>query len=333
MASQEIAREFPDGVFFVDRSFARKSMPKFLRVPANPSASPIASRDAVIDEEHGIWARIFLPTDQAQGKGEGDSSKLPVVLFFHGGGFVTLSADFCVFHVLCSSIAEKLGALVIGVNYRLAPENRLPAAYEDGFAALKWLADEQGGRRDPWLASHADLSKILVMGDSAGGNLAHHVTVRAAVEDLGEMRIMGQVLIQPFFGGIARFPSETKPQPPNSTLTTDLSDQLWELALPIGASRDHPYCHVVAPDLKAQLREIEALPKALVVAGSEDVLCDRVVEFAEVMRECGKDLELLVVENAGHAFYIVPESEKTAQLLEKISAFVHGLIPKINSKV
>ncbi|XP_002968441.2 gibberellin receptor GID1C [Selaginella moellendorffii] len=316
MPSLQVAKEFPDGLFFVDRSFARKSMPKSLCVEADPSGNPIASRDVTIDEKLRIWARVFLP--------KGKNEKLPVVLYFHGGGFVSFTANTLEFHVLCESISKKLGALVISVNYRLAPENRLPAAYDDGFAALKWLAQEQGGRKDPWIAAHADLSKILVMGDSAGGNLAHHVAMRAAAEDLGELQIKGRVLIQPFFGGIVRLPSETNLQSPTSLLSTDMCDRFWELALPVGASRNHPYCRVFAPDLKAQLRELD-LPSTLVVAGGLDVLRDRALEFVEVMRECGMDPELLLLEAADHAFYVAPGSREVAQFLDKLCSFARGI--------
>ncbi|XP_002968491.2 probable carboxylesterase 18 [Selaginella moellendorffii] len=312
----KVAMEFPDGVFFADRSFARRSMPKSLCVEANPGAHPIASRDVIIDEERGLWARIFLPADQVIHH----SRQVPVAFYFHGGGFVCFTADTMEYHVLCELLAKKMGAIVISVNYRLAPENRLPAAYHDGFAALKWLAQEQGGRKDPWLAAHADLSKTLLVGDSSGANLVHHMLpMLAAAEDpaMSDIQVVGTVLIQPFFGGVARVPSETKHRSPTPLISTDMCDRFWELALPIGADRDHPYCRVAAPD--------HPLPKTLIVAGGEDVLCDRAKEFMETMGGSSKDLELLVIENAAHAFYIALESQETAHFLDKVATFAQGI--------
>ncbi|GLJ22820.1 hypothetical protein SUGI_0430170 [Cryptomeria japonica] len=93
---------------------------------------------------------------------------------------------------------------------RLAPEHRLPTAYNDSIAALRWM-EREGAIEDPSLRSHADFSKIFLAGDSAEGNITHHVGVWAASksEEI-KIKIKGLILLYPFFGGEERTPSETE---------------------------------------------------------------------------------------------------------------------------
>uniref|UniRef100_A0A0E0AK89 Alpha/beta hydrolase fold-3 domain-containing protein n=1 Tax=Oryza glumipatula TaxID=40148 RepID=A0A0E0AK89_9ORYZ len=91
----------------------------------------VATRDVVVDEDTGASARLFLPG------GGGEGRRLPLVLYFHGGAFVTGSAFGRLFHRYAASLAARAGALVVSVEYRLAPEHPLPEAFADGWAALR----------------------------------------------------------------------------------------------------------------------------------------------------------------------------------------------------
>ena len=108
-----------------------------------------------------IPARIYTP------KGK---SPMPVIVFYHGGGWVIGSKD--VYDGSARAIAKQAKAIVVSVDYRLAPEHKFPAAHEDSFAAYKWVVDNAksiGGNPD----------KIAVAGESAGGNLALNVAIMA----------------------------------------------------------------------------------------------------------------------------------------------------------
>ena len=99
----------------------------------------VASRDVDVDSENGLWARIFVPESVAK---KGPDAKAPVLVFFHGGGFALGSPDFSIFDVHadhCEAAARISEVVVISMSYRLAPEHRLPAAYEDAFSAILWL--------------------------------------------------------------------------------------------------------------------------------------------------------------------------------------------------
>lgn len=126
-----------------------------------------------------IPVRIYTPI--AAG-----GAALPVLVYFHGGGFVLGSLD--THDPLCRQLANESGARVISVDYRRAPENKFPAAVEDAFAALKWVeanAMELG----------IDPNRIAVGGDSAGGNLAAVCALMA--RDAGAPRLVHQMLIYP----------------------------------------------------------------------------------------------------------------------------------------
>src|SRR5262245_29341788 len=111
-----------------------------------------------------IAARVYDPADAK-------TPPRPVVAYYHGGGWV--QGDLETHHGLCARLAERAGALVVAIDYRLAPENKFPAAVEDSFAAYRWLrahAAKLGG----------DPRRVGVAGDSAGGNLSAVVSQLAA---------------------------------------------------------------------------------------------------------------------------------------------------------
>ncbi|KAL2236262.1 UNVERIFIED_CONTAM: putative carboxylesterase 18 [Sesamum indicum] len=142
-----------------------------LKTPPNPKPrNGVKTFDITVDPSRNLWFRLFVP---CYPESESDP-QLPIVVFFHGGGFVYLAPDFKAYDDVCRRFAREIPAVVVSVNYRLAPEYRYPAQYEDGFDVLKFL-DEQSHI----LPKNADLSRCFLAGDSAGGNLAHHVTKRA----------------------------------------------------------------------------------------------------------------------------------------------------------
>ncbi|KAK9028226.1 hypothetical protein V6N11_068036 [Hibiscus sabdariffa] len=137
-----------------------------------------------------------------------NNNKLPLVVYFHGGGFILLSTNMGIFHTSCCNLANTVPVVVVSVEYHLAPEHRLPAAYEDGVEALHWIKMSE----EEWLREYVDFSNCFLMGSSAGGNIAYHVGLRAAgvVQELQPLKIKGLVLHQPFFGGKQRSASELR---------------------------------------------------------------------------------------------------------------------------
>ncbi|GLJ42891.1 hypothetical protein SUGI_0889060 [Cryptomeria japonica] len=297
----------------VNRTLISWLMPK---VPASDTPDRgVYAKDAVIDSVTGVWVRLYVPVPE-----DNESEELPVVVYFHGGGFCVLSAADKNYDVFCRQLAKRRRAAVVSVEYRLAPEHKFPAAYDDCFAALTWLASSEG---EIFLPRNADLSRCFLMGDSAGGNIVHHVGCRVAegTQDLGLLRIVGHVLIQPYFGGEERTASEIKlTKVPLVTLET--SDWFWRAFLPLGASRDHPAANVMG----VNSHDISAvkLPPSLVVIGGLDILRDWQQRYFEYLQMMGKEAELLFYENAIHAFHLMPYP-LSSHFIQDLSVFMDRL--------
>ncbi|KAJ8769726.1 hypothetical protein K2173_005932 [Erythroxylum novogranatense] len=195
----------PDGTF-------NRHLAEFLdrKVPAN--ANPINgvfSYDVVIDRGTNLLSRIYRPTTGEEPQLNivdlerlGNSEVVPIIIFFHGGSFAHSSANSAIYDTLCRRLVSVCKAVVVSVNYRRAPENRYPCAYDDGWAALKWVNSRA------WLESNKDSKvHIYLAGDSSGGNIVHHVALRAV--DSG-IRVLGNILLNPMFGGPERTESEKR---------------------------------------------------------------------------------------------------------------------------
>ncbi|XVF05268.1 hypothetical protein REPUB_Repub05bG0157300 [Reevesia pubescens] len=142
-----------------------------------------------------------------------------------------LHADIVLFHDFCSDLAKIVPAIVVSVDYRLAPEHRLPATYDDAGEALHWIKITQ----EEWVRDYADLSNCYLMGSSAGSNIAYHVGLQVAgvVHELEPLKIKGLVLNYPLFGGIQRSALESR-LINDPILPPIVSDVMWDLSLPIG---------------------------------------------------------------------------------------------------
>ncbi|OMO51004.1 Alpha/beta hydrolase-3 [Corchorus capsularis] len=245
----------------------------------NPDNSNIAvlSKDITINPSNKTWVRIFLPIPKP-------STRLPVFLYFHGGGFIIGSPDDTAFHEFCSTMATELHVIIVSASYRLGPEHRLPAAYDDAMEALYWIKTSN----EIWLENYADFSNVFVMGISAGGNVAFQLGLRAAeqVDDLLPLKIKGLILHHPFIGGVERTESELRSDAP--LFLPCVSDLIWELSLPVGVDRDHEYCNPMVGSSKSSsaFEKIKRLGWRVFVAGCHgDQLIDRQIELVKIMEE------------------------------------------------
>src|ERR1700674_3814178 len=143
-----------------------------------------------------IPARIYTPLRLRSANG-----LAPCLVFFHGGGWVIGNLD--THDVVCRKLADEGQLIVISVDYRLAPEHKFPAAVDDAIAATKWIA---GQAREFGI----DATRLLVGGDSAGGNLAAVVAISA--RDGNGPAIAGQVLIYPAIDFALTHPSHSEPE-------------------------------------------------------------------------------------------------------------------------
>ncbi|XP_040382034.1 probable carboxylesterase 15 [Oryza brachyantha] len=315
-----------------------------LRSPAGPVFCPstfpgehpsVEWREAVYDKAKNLHVRMYKPSpaSAAGDGGENGGRKLPVLVYFHGGGFCLGSCTWANVHSFCLRLAADAGAVVLSAGYRLAPEHRLPAAVDDAAGFLHWLreqsVDAAGGGDGGWLIEAADFGRVFVTGDSAGGTIAHHLAVRAgtaasnlagAGEPGDPVTIQGYVLLMPFFGGVRRTPSEAE-CPADVFLNLDLFDRFWRLSLPAGATRDHPMANPFGPDSPA-LDGVDFRP-VLVVAGGLDMLRDRAVDYAERLSAMGKPVQLAEFAGEHHGFFTLgPGSDATGELIAVLTRFI-----------
>ncbi|XP_042045125.1 probable carboxylesterase 18 [Salvia splendens] len=270
----------------------------------------VSTSDVVIDPSRNLWLRLFTPA-RATGP-------LPLIVYFHGGGFNKYGPDTVYFDDMCSHLAARLLAVVASVNYRIAPEHRrYPSQYEDGFDALKFIDQ----RHNDFIYVNTDVRKCFIGGDSAGANIAHHVTVRAAeqADQFSQLRIAGMLALQPFFGGEERTDSELR-LTKVPVLSVHATDAYWREFLPEGADRNHPAAHVFASG-DEQFRNLD-FPASLVVVGGNDPLQDWDRRYVEWLKGCGKRVVVAEYPYAFHGFYAFPELPEFKLLVDDVMDFI-----------
>jgi len=302
-----------------------RSDPAVLRPPERfPDVPGVQWEDVVYDAAHGLKLRVYRSA--AAG---GDAGKLPVLVYFHSGGFCLGTFAQPNFHSGCLRLASELPAVVLSADYRLGPEHRLPAAMDDAAAALSWLRGQAAsalgsGVPHPWLAESADFTRVFVAGESSGANMSHHVAVRRGSGQLplDPLRIAGHVLLTPYFGGAERTAAEAAEPPAGAPFTPEMSDAMWRLALPAGATRDHPAANPFGPDSPGL--EPVAFPPVLVVSAGRDILHERALRYAARLKGMGKPVELAVLEGQEHAFFSrQPWGEAASEMIRVVKSFVH----------
>ncbi|XP_062004447.1 probable carboxylesterase 18 [Rosa rugosa] len=277
----------------------------------DPKASPksrngVTSSDVIVDPTRNLWFRLFIPVVDI------DSTALPVVIYFHGGGFTTNSPSSIAYDAFCRRFAATIPAVVVSVNYRLSPEHRYPSQCDDGFDVVSFL-----GQNDAVLPKNADRSRIFLAGDSAGGNLAHHVAVRAC--RCRTVKLAGLVSIQPFFGGEERTESEIR-LAKDPLVTVTLTDWLWKAFLPVGSTRDHEVANVSGPNA-VDISGME-YPATVVFVGGADPLQDWQRRYYNWLRKSGIEAKLIEYPNMFHGFYAFPELPESDQLISRVTDFV-----------
>jgi acetyl esterase len=225
-----------------------------------------------------IPLRIYTP----EGAGP-----FPVLVYFHGGGWVIGSLD--THEGVCRQLAKRSGAVVVSVDYRLAPEHKFPAAPEDCYAATLWVAENAA-------KIGADGRRLAVGGDSAGGNLAAVVSLMA--RDRAKPTIAFQLLIYP----VTDHSYETASYRDNADgylLTKDSMVWFWNHYLKGAGDGAQPY----ASPLRA--RDLEGLPPAMVVTTEFDPLRDEGEAYAERLRQAGVPVKLKRYDGLIHGFFMM----------------------------
>ena len=228
----------------------------------------------------------------------------PIVLHIHGGGWVINTLDD--YDGVCTLLAKLTGAVVVSVDYRLAPEHRYPAAVDDSEAAARWVianADEIGG----------DPSRLAVMGDSAGGNLS--AAVAQTLRDEGTP-LRAQVLVYPATDNTLT-DSESYIENGDGYILTNAA-MVWFLGhyAPDESRRSEPRC-------SPMLGNLEGLAPAFVLNAGYDPLRDDGRAYTKALRAAGVDVVEVEYPGQVHSFFryvgLMPESKDA---IEKVAEFL-----------
>ncbi|CAN6372432.1 unnamed protein product [Urochloa humidicola] len=272
-------------------------------------------QDAVYDAGNNLGVRMYRPV-AAEHKKKKKKKLLPVLVYFHGGGFCFGSYSYPKNHALCLRLAAELQAVVCSIDHRLAPEHRLPAAFEDAMAALLWLPGQVV--HSPWLAGTADPRLVFVSGTSSGACVAHQMAVRFGTAGLHPLKIAGYILLMPYFLSEEATPSELS-TPETAVLSRERSDRYVRLAMPAGWNKDHPLVNPFGP-YSPSLAAAD-VGRVLVVAAECDLVRDKNLEYAGKMKALGKDVHLALFPGQQHAFCankpLSPAADEVIRLIKR----------------
>jgi acetyl esterase len=252
------------------------------RFVSNPEPPELASVEplTIPSPAGSIPARVYTPTRLRKAGG-----LAPGLVFFHGGGWVI--GDLDSHDVVCRKLADEGELMVVSVDYRLAPEHKFPAAVDDAIASTKWIAEnaKQFG---------IDASRLMVGGDSAGGNLAAVVAISA--RDGNGPDIAGQLLIYPAIDFAMTHPSHKEPE--TSILLTHSVIRWFRDHYLSGAADVHDWR--ASP---ARAKTLIGLPPAYVLTAGADPLRDEGDEYARRLKEAGVAVTHRTFPGQFHGFF------------------------------
>ncbi|KAL0422650.1 UNVERIFIED_CONTAM: putative carboxylesterase 7 [Sesamum latifolium] len=281
--------------------------------PSVDPATGVQSKDVEIAPEINLSARIFLPANADPSK------KLPLLLYFHGGGFVVESAFSTVYHKHLNFLVAEANVVAVSVNYRLAPEHPVPIAFEDSWLSLKWVASQStDAGHEKWIQDYADLGRVYLGGDSAGGTIAHNMAMRVGSEQLSGINLRGIFLNCPFFWGEDPVLNEEK----ELILPRSFASKLLQYACPSMSDCDEPW---INPAKDKKLGSL-GCGKVLVYVAGKDPLKDRGWYYKDSLTESGwnGDVEVVDVKEEGHVFSVLcPDGENGLAMLKKVASFIN----------
>nr|XP_043638702.1 probable carboxylesterase 18 [Erigeron canadensis] len=290
--------------------------------PTRKPMDGIDTYDIVVDPTTNVWFRVYVPTTELK------IEDLPLFIYYHGGGYSLLNTDTKMYDDLCRQICTKLPCIVISPEYGLAPEYKYPSQFDDGVSVLTFLDDPENLKKI--LLPNLNVSRCFIAGDSAGGNLAHFVTLRATQMQtkFKQLKVIGLLAIQPFFGGEERTNSESELSGKVPFLNLKRTDWFWKAFLPEGEGydRDHPSVNVSGPRA-IDISKVD-FPKTMVVVGGFDILKDRQLSYAQYLKNAGTEVEIEEYPNMFHDFITFPELPEADQFISQAKEFVYGLFNK-----
>ncbi|CAN1273947.1 Probable carboxylesterase 2 [Linum perenne] len=291
----QIATEFPGMItIYTNGTIHRLRDTDF--IPPS-SSSGVSSKDVIFLPDSNLSARIYLPDGESR-------RKLPLVLYFHGGGFC-IASPFCAkYHRYASRIAAE--------SQSVQPTRTHGA----------------GNGPEPWLNEFADFNRIFLAGDSAGGNIVHNLAMAAGNPDYGlEVDLLGAALVHPYFWGSEPIGSESVNHLPEAKAG---ANSLWPFICPSNPDNDDPRVNPVAEDGPGLVGL--GCRRVLVCVAEKDVLRDRGWMYYQALGRSGwmGVVEMDECEDEGHGFHLYNlDSENAEILIKRLAAFFNRDMPPL----
>lgn len=234
----------------------------------------------------GVKARIYTP--------KGGNSNFPVIVYYHGGGWVIATND--TYAASAQALCEQVGAVVVSVEYRKAPEHKFPTAHDDSFAAYQYVLKNAASMK-------GDPNKVAVVGESAGGNLALNMSIMARDKKVALPKY--QVLVYPIAGSDTNTPSyqaNTKTAP----LNKGGMEWFFKNYYRTPADAKAPRINLVAANLKG-------LPPTTIIGAEYDPLTSEGKTLADNLEKAGVKVNYKLYDGTTHEFFgmgaVVPEAK------------------------
>lgn len=267
-----------------------------------PSMFSVVDETVESTDDQSFPVRVLTPTAQPRG----------TVVYYHGGGWVL--GDIDAFDTLARTLAHAANVRVVLVGYRLAPENPYPAAVDDSWQALEWVAAQQ----KVW-----DHAPIVLAGDSAGGNLVIATAVRAAAE---RELVSAVLLVYPVTDTDTTRPSYLDPH--NQLLISKRSMEWFLTQYVDDASRADPR---VSP---IRLGDLSGFPPTAIILAEHDPLRDEGEEFAELLVSAGVPVRRRLFDQQMHGFFqMVNVLPASITAIEWLAEYLDTTVFKVRQEI
>lgn len=293
----------------------------------------VFSKDVIVNQETGVTARLYRPNTQ---------SRLPLVIYFHGGAFCVATAFEPKYHNFVNKLVSEANVMAISVDYRRVPEYPLSAAYEDSWEVLNWVSlhnnssGEDEGSED-WIRDGVDFGKVFLAGDSAGANISHHMAIRAGTEtgvtssiiSSNILEFRGIIMIHPYFWGEKPVGFMEIKDP----IRKSMVDKWWKFVCPSDKGCDDPLINPFVNNNDNNSYELSAdhsnlgCKRILIWVAEDDILNERGKMYYRSLirsKNWNGKAEMVETEGEDHVFHIFnPSCEKAEALVKKCAAFLN----------
>lgn len=287
--------------------------PPLPQAPASlDAATNVQSTDVVINQSTSVSARLYRPMKAPAG------TSIPLLIYFHGGGFAIGSAFDLVLHTSMNKISSAGNVAILSVNHRLAPEHPVNDLYDDGYDAVTWVSQQATGQG--WMKDGVDYEDIFLGGQSSGGNIAHNVGMRMQELKPAGLKLRGLIIVHPYVLTAEPLPSLLRLQ--DVEMRNNITG-LWKYVCPGTSGLDDPR---VNPSLEPDLQVLKP-GKVLICVAELDPMIDAAKAYYEALKWNGVDTVYYETMGRRHGFNLMdPDSADAQALQSKIVSYMQWAV-------